>query len=565
MLSAPKVAAWAAIGLGAQGVALGQQSAEADPQRESLVLPTRNDLVWERFRQNIPQANTPPRLQLGGYGMPEPLAEAQSTLSEDFLRRYQLQTTAEHGGIRDVLHELFQQTRSAILAERDKLSADQRERSALGSPLDRPVSRAPALADQSLDQALAESRARVRGRIEGTGQRLEALGNRGETEAMRLADEAERQERERVQREAALRRLEQARQLLGGDPEQLERYIAEVRRQASDSSPAHVAETPPEGGEIAPAQLIPAAQASIADLVESANDTVSQRSFSESSPPESDPGGVFEREDNVSAMLLNSIRPDARVGLAQGLIYTAPGYEHLPIIYIPGITTTAADAAEQAEELSRATGRPVIPIVNDTFVREATAQWREFVRDFNEGTYAQGSTLEQLQLKMADSLGFLAGWSVDAIKTTFDRFGPEQFASEAATYSAADLFYRRVVAGQNVDVAAHSGGTTIAANALLLVRARLLSEVERGIIHESAAVEALARMNVVASGAFMPEHEFPSEINLTGINDRRDPIAMLGGWVPFVDLRSVSRESHRFRGALLEQVAEHFRVKPDTP
>ncbi len=209
---------------------------------------------------------------------------------------------------------------------------------------------------------------------------------------------------------------------------------------------------------------------------------------------------------------------DGQVGPAVGVEASKPEFRAEPIYQLLGVGTTPDKMLAGAEALAEATRRPVIPINNASAVQRLAEEIERQTK------YAPDSLAARLDRTAAEIFGRIE----DGARTVFDRTMPAEFAVEPSTETIALLANRQIAKEKKFFLVAHSQGSVIAQNAMILLAHHLDEEVQAKIITEAEKKAALARITIFAVGAFARESDWPSGLKIVSLNSKDDPISSLG-------------------------------------
>jgi hypothetical protein len=186
---------------------------------------------------------------------------------------------------------------------------------------------------------------------------------------------------------------------------------------------------------------------------------------------------------------------------------------------------------QEIDTLSHRTG-PTGPIGQCTpNTTHATATTRDVY------FYANGINNNETQTRVtAGILHNLTGHDIHLLHNTTDGMVPDaaeamQVRSQSPTMGRppnhTELYYQReiyraLVNGEKPKIIAHSEGAILVANALQLVKDRLLHE-------GRPAAEMMRNVNVVTMGGFANPTDFPNDVQLVQMSDPRDPVPFVAG------------------------------------
>lgn len=246
------------------------------------------------------------------------------------------------------------------------------------------------------------------------------------------------------------------------------------------------------------------------------------------------------------AKVLPKNTPDGHRGDVVGMEYASGEDGENSVVQVMGIRTDEEEARASARALADATKRPVQVVHNPTATTKAT----EFLTE-----------------KVAKPVGEAIGAAIDSAKAIFDRFNPAGAATEASTGHVQREVLERLERGERVDLACHSQGSVICANALNGVSKLLEGAVESQELTADERNELLGRVTVYAVGSFAARQDFPEGVQVVSVNNEDDPVSALGGWVDWFNESGLdlSFKSHEFNNGYAEETGKLLRENTPEP
>lgn len=252
---------------------------------------------------------------------------------------------------------------------------------------------------------------------------------------------------------------------------------------------------------------------------------------------------------------------------ADGVVFSPVGQENQTVgtsnqrLYLLlGVGADPIRTFEAALALSKATGRTVYPVMNGSGVVEARELWERRLA-------IGGAALDTIDPWLGESLRGVGdvvaegdGRLHDAGRATTDRILPAEFSREPSTLSLKQALLNDLSNGTRVAIIAHSQGTVIAQNAVILVDKELKRSGQSWVSLDSGA---LSQVQVLAAGAYADPGKWPASMVVKHLNEPTDPIPKVGGSLPTVSWLDLdfSFKSHSFSG-YVSWVAAELEGKP---
>lgn len=247
---------------------------------------------------------------------------------------------------------------------------------------------------------------------------------------------------------------------------------------------------------------------------------------------------LSEARNRERVILQVAALEDGMVGPAVGVEISKKELRSMPLYQLLGVGTTPDKMVAGAEALATATARPVIPINNASLVTVLAEEMQK------AGRSAPGSVAARIDLTVAEVFGRIG----DAALAVHDRTSRAAFALEPSTKTVALLAKNEIAKRRPFLLVAHSQGTVIAQNAMILLVEQLNNEVNRKIITSFDRDEQLSQIKIFAVGAFAKSEAWPHEIEVVNLNSKDDPISSLGGYNEWFQKegQNLTFDTHRY-------------------
>lgn len=270
----------------------------------------------------------------------------------------------------------------------------------------------------------------------------------------------------------------------------------------------------------------------------------------------------LQRQDRQRTQMIET--DDGVVVGVVGQEFATPGSDHISTYSVMGVGSDPLATFDGALALSRAIGRPIHPVLNNSALVNARSIFENRFILAPEILNRLPSGFESRVKAASQVTSDITGRGIDAARTIVDRFLPPSHAIEPSTDALKEAVLADLTAGKHVEIVAHSQGTVITQNTLLLVTRELDRRVAAGTLTSSARADSLSRLHVYATGAFADPNGWPSGIAVRQLNNPTDPIPALGGSLPGAPWSSLdfSFQAHSFVSEYVPWVAAEMKGQP---